>query len=110
MGKHFRDKSEQYSCQDEIYRSCPMHASQNQQSYLAQFFPSGINGKCEAVMPIFEVIKELIFICRTSAMPGNTRCHVISKSNKLFVLLSNNLFTAGDIFGSLSVGLHCKNW
>ena len=33
-------------------------------------------------------------------MLGNTPNDVISKSKKLFVLLSNMLFTAGDIFGS----------
>ena len=33
-------------------------------------------------------------------MLGKTPNGVISESKKLFVLLSNKLFTAGDIFGS----------
>ena len=33
-------------------------------------------------------------------MLGRTLNDVISESKKLFVLLSNKLFTAGDIFGS----------
>ena len=33
-------------------------------------------------------------------MLGKTLSDVISESKKLFVLLSNKLFTAGDIFGS----------
>ena len=51
-------------------------------------------------MPIFEVMNKLIFLCNASVMLGRTTNDVISESKKLLVLLSDKLFTAGDIFSS----------
>ena len=49
---------------------------------------------------------EIAHICVVPLqMLEKTPNDVISESKKLFVLLSNKLFTAGDIFSSLSGGL-----
>ena len=47
-GTRFRDRIVQLSYQDEIHRSCPMHAPENHRSYPAQFF----SRKNKSRMPI----------------------------------------------------------
>ena len=77
-----------------------MCATQNQRPYPTQFFHLKWACPHKSSSPYANFRRNKIaHICAVPLMPGNTLSDVMSESRKLFVLMSNKLFTAGDIFG-----------